>query len=282
MTTSRRTFPKYAYAYHGSLFAVWDFLEDYCGVRFYYRETGTTYTPRPTLSVTAKDYDHTPPPDAFRELNPEKIKPLFEVSPRSQALWRFRWRQCRYYGFTNHNEYSIYYAHWSKAQSPRLAAAFREEKHDLFAHNYGGKRYGVDGNIRRQFPDDPDVPPHLCYSNPETVAYYAEEALTYLRGETVPGGWGTPIPRFEGRPFFYPIQGSDSPVGHCECANCKAMFPNSTPDDISTTSTSSFPTWHGRWRSRPSAGISRSGTTSATATRSAPSSRTISRSSSAR
>jgi len=228
------TFPKYEYAYHGSLFAVYDFLENYSGVRFYFMdETGTTYTPRKTLTVEPRDYEHTPPTDAFRELNPEKIAPRFEVTARSRALWRFRWRQCRYYGLTNHNEYSIYYAHWGKAQAPKLAGAFRGERHDLFAHNYGGQRYGVDQNVRQQYPNDPDVPPHLCYSNPETVTYYAEEALTYLRGGTVPGGWGSPIPRFEGKPFFYPIQGSDSPVGHCQCERCREMFPNSTPDDIS-------------------------------------------------
>ena len=49
------TYPSINYHWKGSLFAVYDFLEDYCGVRFYGIDPlDTTYTKRTTLSVKEK------------------------------------------------------------------------------------------------------------------------------------------------------------------------------------------------------------------------------------
>ena len=184
------TFPKVEYECKGSLFAVYDFLELYCGVRFYgMDETGTTYPVLKNLSVQEKNRTFSPQLDAFRYVHvDDKNYSKFQVSPRDYALWELRWRMSSLFGLTNHNQYSIYFAHWDKAKMGWLAKAFKGKRKELFAKGFDGKYANVDWILRCNYRYDKDLPPQLCYSNKGTVEYYANEVLTYFNGGNVRGG----------------------------------------------------------------------------------------------
>ena len=229
------TFPSVNYHWKGSLFAVYDFLEEYCDVHFYgISPNDTTYRKRPTLRVTAKDRDFVPGMDAFRDFYDDYFRTghLRDFTPREQSLWKLRWRASVTYAKTNHNTYSIYFSHWGKAQDKYLDKAFKYIDHDMFAKGYEGKGVSVGPFMEKRYPGDPDLPPQLCYTNPKTIDYYAREGLTYYNGRNVLGGWmniaGTIspdrnlMPRFPGKPFFYPYEGNDTGA-FCKCAECQKL-----------------------------------------------------------
>ncbi|MBQ6470584.1 MAG: DUF4838 domain-containing protein [Victivallales bacterium] len=228
------TFPPVDYHWKGSLFAVYDFLEEYCDVHFYgILPEDTTFRKRPTLRVTAKDRDFMPGMDAFRDFFDDDYKVhLRKITPREQSLWKLRWRASVTYAKTNHNTYSIYFAHWGKAQDKYLDKAFKYIDHDMFAKGYEGKGTSVGHFIEKRYPGDLDLPPQLCYTNPKTIDYYAHEGLTYYHGRNVLGGWmnkaGTIspernlMPHFPGKPFYYPYEGNDT-GDFCKCAECQRL-----------------------------------------------------------
>lgn len=241
-----KTFPNAEYELKGVLFAVYDFLELYCGVRFYGVADRDTYYPAgKNLAVKEKDRKFSPPLDAFRVINLSglwKYRAIY--SKREAALWKFRWRMNVLYALQNHNQYSIYYVHWARSANPNLAKMFKYRNKDMFAKGYDDKNHPVDPILRESYPNDRDLPPQLCYSSPDTVKYYANEAVTYYRGKNVPGGWlnkrgqfpadKTLLPKFEGMPFFYPFQGGDT-GGHCLCERCVKRFADTTKTNQSNS-----------------------------------------------
>ena len=241
---NQSTFPRLADECKGSLFAVYDFLELYCGVRFFGIREFDTYCPQSaTLAVKEQNRRHEPKMDAFRIIYIDDAEPFRKsFNSRQTAISFLRWRCSNLFGMTNHNQYSIYFAHWDKAKNPNLAKAFKGKQEELFAKGFKGKKHGVDPILSNNYPGDPDIPPQLCYSNQGTVKYYAQEVLTYFNGGNVPGGWrngggSVPsnvalLPRCMGKPYFYPIQGGDT-GGHCLCEDCKRRFPNDNKDDVS-------------------------------------------------
>ena len=73
-----KTFPNAEYELKGVLFAVYDFLELYCGVRFYGIADRDTYYPAgKNLAVKEMDRRFSPPLDAFRVIN-------------LSGLWKYR------------------------------------------------------------------------------------------------------------------------------------------------------------------------------------------------
>ncbi|OQA82018.1 MAG: hypothetical protein BWY31_03472 [Lentisphaerae bacterium ADurb.Bin242] len=236
------TFPKFYFNTRGSLYAVYDFLEHQCGVRFYGPwENSTTFKPRKTLSVKAVDRKFTSPLDAFRRVwDDDETYSMFPLSARERALWELRWRMTELYGSVNHNIYSIYFTHWGKAKSPYLAPCFLDKRENLFAQGYKGTDSYNDPILKDNYPDDPDLPPQLCFSNPDTAKYFGNEAAVYFNGGNVRGGWwngkGTIspekclTPRTPGKPFFYPVEPADSNL-FCKCGECSTQFPDLKGDE---------------------------------------------------
>lgn len=221
--------PSRDYVYNGSLFAVYDFLEDLCSIRFLWLdESGTSFQPRKTIDVVCLPREHRSPMDAFRVVHRSGVKKL-SISARNLALWSLRWRMGSFFGLTNHNAYSIYFAHYGKARSQGLQNAFIEKRLEYFAQGYEGKGGGGGSILRSNYPGDNNLPPQLCYSNPGTIEFMAQEVLAYARGGNIPGGWKnrggtvppdtTLIPRFPEKPFFYPIEGADN-GSFCQCKVC--------------------------------------------------------------
>ncbi|MDD3953540.1 MAG: DUF4838 domain-containing protein [Lentisphaeria bacterium] len=135
---------------------------------------------------------------------------------------------------------SIYFRYYKRAKTKHLAKEFIESRPEYFAQGYVG-RGGVGTVIlKNNYPDDPDLPPQLCYSHPGVSEYYADEVVTYFRGGNVRGGWRnsggsnptdrTLLPRFPGKPFFYPIEGGDN-GRFCKCEACQKL--HSTADRVS-------------------------------------------------
>lgn len=226
--------PQEEYGYNGPLFAVYDFLEDLCDVRFfYYYEQGTSFPRKSTLTVKCVPRDHTPKFNAFRIITVSKRRDVkFFGSLRNIKLYNLRSRQAQFYGNTNHNGYSIYFTHWGVARRKTLKNSFKEKRKEYFAQGYDGQGPMGDPIIRSNYKDDKDCPAQLCYSNRGTINYFANEVMTYYNGGCVKGGWlnfhgrnepdDTLIPRFEKQPFFYPVEPGDSQKDKvCLCAACK-------------------------------------------------------------
>lgn len=228
------TFPSVNYHWKGSLFAVYDFLEDYCDVHFYgLAPNDTTYKKRTTLRVTVKNRDFVPGMDGFRDFYDDYFRShTIKLTQRDQFLWKLRWRSSVTYAKVNHNTYSIYFSHWGKAKHPTLSKAFKSKRPELFARGYEGKGASCGAFLESKYPGDLDLPPQLCYTNPGTIDYYAREGLTYFHGKNVLGGWmniagsSSPdknlMPRFPGKPYFYPYEGNDSGM-FCKCAECQKL-----------------------------------------------------------
>ncbi len=210
-----RTYPPLMYYYRSTAYAVYDFLEKGCGVRYYsFGDRGIAFQPRETLAVTPFQLQRTPKMEAFRRLQFTAKK---EVSQRDSILLRHRWRENTIYGQINHNIYSIYYRYWGKAKSPELASVFIAKRPEYFAQN---QRYKENSTIQKyQYPEE-YVPSQLCYSSDGPVRYFAEEACKVYRGEPVPGAlWFGNIKKMPGMPFYYPIQPDDS-GNVCRCFQC--------------------------------------------------------------
>lgn len=211
-----KTFPPRLYAYKSTSYAVYDFLEKCCGVRFYsFGDVGIAYRKRPTLSVTAIDIRRAPAMDAFR-------RPYFgsktrHLSARDDDLLQLRWRTNALFGETNHSIYSIIYRHWGKAVNANLARLFVDKRPEYFAKGYEGQ--SAPSALKRQYPNDPDLPPQLCTSNEGPVEYFAEEAAKVFRGQRVEGAPFGDLPKMEGKPFYYPVQEDDSGAW-CKCDEC--------------------------------------------------------------
>lgn len=218
----------YFYGYNkGTLYAAYNFLERYLGVRWYApTDAGTAFVPRKTIEVEAKDLRQKPVMSAFRmEYMPKPL--LMERGKEFQKydceMLRLRWRSTWNYGFCNHNVYSVWYRYWGKAKDPEKAKYFIEKRPQYFAQGYTGKSGQYLIALREQYPGDNDLPPQLCNSNEEVVRFFAREAAGKFDGSGEKG-LGLNISRMEGTPWFYPIEPDDN-NGFCLCTKCLSLFP---------------------------------------------------------
>ncbi len=213
------TFPPLEYYYRATCFAVYDFLEKACGMRFYsYGDVGTVFTPRKTLTVSPFESRREPEMKAFRV--PYFEGPKDHVSARDLLLLRHRWRENTVYGYVNHNIYSIYYRYWGKAKSKELANVFIEHRPEYFAKREEGRR---SSHIASSQYGGEYVPSQLCYAAEGPIDYFADEANKVYHGERVPGARFGNIKKLPDTPFFYPIQPDDD-MAVCQCPKCSEMM----------------------------------------------------------
>ena len=212
----------------GTLFAVYDFLEKYCGVRWYgLTDDATAFIPRKTLSVTVKDHEHTPKVDAFRGIynsgGRNLMLSVLKYTHRDETLMRLRWRCTSFFGQTNHNVYRIYFTYWDKAKKPAYAKLFKEKRPDYFAKGYKGKMTPLDGFLRREYPNDADCPSSVCFSSQGVIDFFVNQALEQWDGKPMVGlpSNGAYQKRIPGKPFFSSVQHQDT-QGPCHCDTCAA------------------------------------------------------------
>jgi len=222
-----RTFPSLMHNYRSTTYAVYDFLEKCCGVRFYsFGDAGTALEKRKTLNVKPVSIRRAPTMDAFRRpfISSRFTRNLLK---RDVQLLMLRWRVNTMFGEVNHNVFSIYYRYWGKAIGRGMDKLFIEKRPEYFAQGYKGK-FSL-SSIHRLYPDDPDLPPQLCTTHPGPVEYFADEAFKAYKGEQVAGAPYSNMPRMEDQPWYYPIQEDDSSFW-CKCEKCQNSFPSIKPE----------------------------------------------------
>lgn len=226
------TFPALNYQDKPTLFGTYDFLERYCDVRYYApADAGITFTPRKTLTVEPQDLRRQPYMQAFRMIYAPKFHYEYNkpFADRDNLLLKLRWRLSVRYGMANHNVYSLYFKYWNKAAQSRYAGAFKERHPEYFAQGYDGQSYNflISDLLRRNYPNDVDLPPQPCQTHPDVIKHYAEEAVAAYNGEFAVGASQRPG-QIPGTTWFYPIVEDDNNA-RCKCARCAAMFKDKDP-----------------------------------------------------
>ena len=216
-----KTFPSDLFCYRSTTYAVYDFLEKFCGVRFYtYGENGVCFSSQKTLEVSGTGYRRMPSMDALRYSPFGSALKRMKVSPRDIRLLMLRWRMNCMYGLTNHSTYGIYPRYWDHPVDKRFQSLFREKRPEYFAKRKPGslKHYST---VYRWFDKKNPPPSQLCYSQPGVLEYFTDEAVQVYSGKKVPGGYAN-VPRMAGQPFYYPFQEDDDNFW-CECEQCTAL-----------------------------------------------------------
>lgn len=191
----------------GTCYAVYDFLEKFCGVRWYApTELGLVYPRQTTLTVSGKEIRRKPA-ISYRwntGLGAGYARTLLNnPSGEEWALWNFRLRAGGRALGGNHGLYGYYDRFWTK--NPQNAGAFEAERHEFFAKGYNG------------------TPPQLCYTNPALIAQVAKDINDYFDGKGGKNGMNC---------------GSDwvciEPMDNdsmCKCPDCQALFNKKYADD---------------------------------------------------
>lgn len=216
-----RTFPAGIYCYRSTTYAVYDFLEKHCGVRFYgFGDDGIAFDPRPTLRIASvADVRRAPAMDAYRRpYFGSRAKTQLGVTPRDEKLLQLRWRANCMFGEVNHSVMGIWYRHYAPSKVASRAKLFKGARPDWFAQGYKGKN--APNCLRRwDYPGDVDIPPQLCTSSEGPVGYFADEAVRVAAGEKIECSYAN-RPVMAGQPFYYPVQEQDSGAW-CKCDRCR-------------------------------------------------------------
>jgi hypothetical protein len=192
-----------------TLNAVYDFLELYCGVRWYHpTDVGTVCPTSPTLSVSRQDLR--------RQSDMMSVRGYFHaayclpgymdiISNQQRDLWRLRMRMGGHPIQIDHSFYEYY---------DRFLAAHP----DWFAQGYEGL----------------EQPPQLCYTNPELIQQVVQDARDYFDGKLVFKRF--PLSALPPGSDFFPLVPMDD-MRWCKCDRCQAEF---DPADASEAHTSLF------------------------------------------
>lgn len=216
--------PRQIYNFHSTMFAVYDFLEILCGVRFYsFGDLGIALEKRKTLAVKPFERIYEPQADAFR-YSTFSYRDQKGAPERDQRLLRLRWRMNRLFGEVNHTTDSLIWRYWGPAKG--YESVFIEKRPQYFIQGYEKM---PSGDSRTLYPGDNPPPAQVCTSHPDVIKYFAGEANEVLTG----AAFKTPplqgvrfrfLKKMEDKPFYYPIQEGDN-QWWCKCENCNRLFP---------------------------------------------------------
>lgn len=171
---------------NGSLYAVYDFLERYCNVRWYAPgDIGIVYPQSRSLSVRGNDLRRTPAMihrwhagASMYMPTPKERLPAADVN-----VWRLRNRLGGRALTVGHSFYGYY-------------DRFLKEHPDWFAQGYSGQ------------------PPQMCYTNPEFIAQVVQDARDYFDGKGAASGAQATDNMFG----LVPMDNSS----WCKCERCQA------------------------------------------------------------
>lgn len=223
----------------GTLHAAYDFLEQYCGVRWFDQsEFGTDVPKNPTLRVICKDLRRSP---AFQYRDSGYLTQNMELYDREVSLWTVRWSEStpRFQEWLD-----MIYAKGRKLPAcshPHRWLAYERSRVFAFLtrRKIGGEPfrtnhsfYGWYDRFWEKNPKNPDVfvekkadwfaqgypdakvPPQLCYSNPEVVQQCLKDAKDFF---------ALPEEERQKRPLgtdkFFPVVPMDN-SSYCKCPRC--------------------------------------------------------------
>ncbi len=191
------TFPN-LHQEQGTCYAVYDFLERLCDVRWYLpTELGLVCPKDGTLSVNVTDIRRSPymkyrmvsnrpfPGDLCGD-TVEGTGPPPALPRREQMIFLHRHRLGGEKYRANHSLYGYY-------------DRFLSTHPDWFAQGYGGRR-----------------PPQMCYTNPGFVKQVVQDARDYFDGKSKKSG-------AMARGDYFALVPMDG-AGWCKCANCQALL----------------------------------------------------------
>ncbi|MCF7853716.1 MAG: DUF4838 domain-containing protein [Candidatus Pacebacteria bacterium] len=226
----------------GTLNAVYDFLERFCNVRWFYPgRFGTDIPKRKTLAVSGRNIRRKPF-FAYREVTTDRfadrhawsytmwrrqtagfyafMKHLFPDAYKNgedQNFWLLQNRikpACRRFLLrqrnggvlvrANHSLHDFYTRFWGPSDDKKENAGFIEHRPEWFAQT---------GNTQGR-------PNQLCYTNEEVIEQVAADARTYFEGKNVSGN---PMKAFRWGRNNYAVVPNDA-GGFCQCAKCRALI----------------------------------------------------------
>ena len=200
------------YDAQGTCYAVYDFLERFCGVRWYApTDLGMVFPESETLVVSGGDIRRKPAME-FRHNAPSINVP--SVSKLTRGLWNnpsneemlLFARRLRLGGkkvlFT-HSFYGYYDRFWKR--NPKNPKVFESEHPEYFAQGYG------------------DPPPQLCYTNPALIAQVVKDARDYFDGKGAKCGANV-------GPDYFALVPMDND-SYCKCGKCQAFFNEAEKDN---------------------------------------------------
>lgn len=197
----RAVAPPEAYDEQGTCYAVYDFLERFCGVRWYAPgEIGLVCPERKTLAVAGKDVRRAP---AFR-FRQGTYLPVYGILKElwnnpSAADVRLFARRMRLGGepyAANHSFYGYYDRFWKeKPDGPGAPEGYHPE---WFAKGYAGK------------------PPQMCFTNQGFVNQVIQDARDYFDGKGAKPG-------AQANGDFFALVPMDN-SSWCQCPDCQAQL----------------------------------------------------------
>ncbi|PJB69489.1 MAG: hypothetical protein CO095_09905 [Armatimonadetes bacterium CG_4_9_14_3_um_filter_58_7] len=219
----------------GTLYAVYDFLERFCNVRWFNpTELGIDYPQTKNLTVKGTEVRRSPAFE-YRDIGwpmgmsevynmvtglwPPKSPQLDEADALGYAdlkrkypggwqyvhakrgmnrlfLHRMRAGGVKYQA--NHSFYGYYDRFWAKSADPKAASVFVGSKPEWFAHGYDNK------------------PPQMCYTNPEFIQQVTQDARDYFDGKDKLQG------AVASGDYFALVPMDNS--AYCKCDKCQARM----------------------------------------------------------
>lgn len=199
-------------------YAVYDFLERHCQVRWYLpTELGLCCPATKILTVSGREVRRSPamkyrdalidyrqvPADLCGESVRTGPNPPPNLAWREQFIFALRHRLGGVNPFAaNHSLYGYYDRFWKSGDS-KPGPAFEHSHPEFFARGYPGK------------------PPQLCYTNPDLVRQVVQDARDYFDGKGLKPG-------AQAAGDFFAVVPMDNDH-YCKCPNCAALVGDKHP-----------------------------------------------------
>lgn len=245
------TFPDF-WDEQGTLYATYDLLEKYCGVRWLDpTETGTVIPRKTTLIVQGQNIDRapfmltrnalvignneaydasiglwTPESKEYKEYEALAYQNLHTQYPDANQylyakrakmrLYQLRMRAGGEKSMANHSLYMYYDRYWEANAGHPI---FEVKRPELFAKGYQGQ------------------PPQLCYTSPELIAQVVKDARSYFDngGYPAPDAGSGVWPVYHWGERFFTVEPMDN-SSFCKCENCR-KFPHEDKEHTNVFST---------------------------------------------
>jgi hypothetical protein len=205
------------YSNIGTLYAVYDFLENDCGVRWYAPgELGVVADKQATLNIETEERRRSPVM-TYREVYPTKlsvssiIKPAVAAYPSytqyEKTLWLLRLRAGGENVMPGNHSFYGFYDRFSK-QYGKNTGRFESDHPEFFAKG-----------LTEEQMNKPAVPgglPNLCYSSQALVDQFVKDARDYFDGRGLKFG-------AQARGDYFAIGPMDM-APYCKCPDCTAAI----------------------------------------------------------
>jgi len=211
---------------HGTLFAVYEFLERIAGIRWYYPgELGTSVPEKSTLTIGALDLTDAPrmvvrhmPGFGDWSIPGHKTWRMTDytemgVTRPESTRWALRCRVSSLFRPINHLPLTLRFYYRYRKTNPEYFALKEDGKRDI----YWGK------NTKNG---------SLCYSHPDVIEKICEDAIAYFSGkkatELENAPWNARWDSDRMQDIYFSLLPGDNYQG-CHCERCEALIDRDSP-----------------------------------------------------